>query len=100
VQNFNEDSIKEFQVITNRFDAEYGGALEAALNVVSKSGTNDYHGSGYGFFRADALRARNYFETVKARLANSEPVETFGGPLVHDKTFFLWASSISTKAAR
>jgi hypothetical protein len=88
VQNFNEDSIKEFQVITNRFDAEYGGALEAALNVVSKSGTNDYHGSGYGFFRADALRARNYFETVKAPFSQQRAGGTFGGPLVHDKTFF------------
>jgi hypothetical protein len=87
VQNFNEDSIKEFQVITNRFDAEYGGALEAALNVVSKAGTNDYHGSGYGFFRADPLRARNYFETVKAPFDQQRAGGTFGGPLVHDKTF-------------
>lgn len=87
VQNFNEDSIKEFQVITNRFDAEYGGALEAALNVVSQSGTNNYHGSGYGFFRADALRARNYFETLKAPFDQQRAGGTFGGPLVRDKTF-------------
>jgi len=88
VQSINEDSIKEFQVVTNRFDAEYGGALEAALNVVTKAGTNQYHGSGYGFFRADALRARNYFEQVKAPFDQQRAGGTFGGPLVKDKTFF------------
>jgi len=88
VQNINEDTIKEFQVVTNRFDAEYGGALEGALNVVTKSGTNEYHGSGYGFFRADALRARNYFEQVKAPFDQQRAGGTFGGPLVKDKTFF------------
>ena len=88
VQNFNEDSIKEFQVVTNRFDAEVGGALEAELNVVSKSGTNQLHGSGYGFFRAGPLRANNYFEKVKAPFDQQRAGGTFGGPLVHDKTFF------------
>jgi hypothetical protein len=91
VMNIDEDSIKEFKVVTNRFDAEYGGALEAALNVVTKSGTNDYHGSGYGFFRADPLRARNYFEQVKAPFDQQRAGGTFGGPLVHDKTFFFIA---------
>lgn len=88
VMNIDEDAIKEFQVVTNRFDAEYGGALEAALNVVTKSGSNDYHGTGYGFFRADPLRARNYFETVKAPFDQQRAGGTFGGPLVQDKTFF------------
>jgi hypothetical protein len=90
VQNFNEDSIKEFQVVTNRFDAENGGALEALLNVVSKSGTNKYHGTAYGFFRNDAFKARNYFETTKPSFDEQRIGGTLGGPIIKDRTqFFL-----------
>ena len=66
VQSFMQDSIKEFQVITNRFDAEYGQATEAVLNVVSKSGTNDYSGTAFVFARDAALKARNYFEAPRS----------------------------------
>src|SRR5262245_6744810 len=55
VQSFMQDSIKEFQVITNRFDAEYGKALEAVVNVVSKSGTNTLSGTAFLFDRDDAF---------------------------------------------
>jgi Carboxypeptidase regulatory-like domain/TonB dependent receptor len=91
VQSFIQDSIKEFQVITNRFDAEYGKALEAVLNVVSKSGTNALTGSGFGFFRDDKFKAKNYFEQVKPPFNQKRAGGTIGGPIVLNKTHFFGA---------
>lgn len=91
VQSFMQDSIKEFQVITNRFDAEYGKALEAVLNVVSKSGTNDLNGTAFGFFRDDRFKSRNYFERVKPTFDQQRTGGTIGGPLVLNKTHYFGA---------
>jgi hypothetical protein len=55
------DSIQEFRLLTNTFDAEYGHSAGAIVNVVTKSGTNNIHGSGFYFLRNQALDARNYF---------------------------------------
>ena len=91
VQSFMQDSIKEFQVITNRFDAEYGRATEAVLNVVSKSGTNDYSGTAFVFARDAALKAKNYFETQKPEFDQQRIGGTFGGPILQNKTHFFGA---------
>lgn len=95
VQTFTQDSIKEFQVITNRFDAEYGKALEAVVNVVSKSGTNAMSGSAYLFQRDDAFRSKSYQE--KSLNAAKPPFEqrrsggTIGGPLIRNRTHYFGA---------
>ena len=91
VQSFMQDSIKEFQVITNRFDAEYGKALEAVLNVVSKSGTNDLGGTAFGFFRDDKFKSRNFFERVKPTFDQQRTGGTVGGPLVQNRTHYFAA---------
>ncbi len=91
VQSFIQDSIKEFQVITNRFDAEYGKALEAVLNVVSKSGSNDLNGTVFGFFRDDKVKARNYFQTVKPDFDQQRMGGTVGGPLILNRTHYFGA---------
>ena len=88
VQSFMQDSIKEFQVITNRFDAEYGKALEAVLNVVSKSGTNSFDGTAFSYGRDDKLRDRGYFEKTKPDFAQQRFGGTAGGPIRLDKTHF------------
>ncbi|MGD0508424.1 MAG: carboxypeptidase regulatory-like domain-containing protein [Terriglobales bacterium] len=91
------DSIEEFRVLTNTFDAEYGRNSGSVINVVTKSGTNDLHGSVYEFFRNKDLNANNYCLT--AAPPNSLPCEkpqfnqnqfggTFGGPIKKDRTFF------------
>ena len=91
VQSFIQDSIQEFQVVTNRFDAEYGKALEAVLNVVSKSGTNKFSGTAFGFFRDDAFKAKNYFEKVKPDFNQQRAGGTIGGPIVQNQTHFFGA---------
>ena len=82
------DSIAEFRVLTNTFDAEYGRNSGAVINVVTKSGTNDFHGNVYEFFRNQALDAKGFFDTTKLDYLQNQFGVTFGGPIRHDKTFF------------
>ena len=83
------DSIEEFRVITNSFDAEYGRNSGAVVNVVTKSGTNNFHGSVFEFFRNDVLNAHGYtFQpTPKPPFKQNQFGGTLGGPLRKDKTF-------------
>lgn len=84
------DSIEEFRVIANTFDAEYGRNSGAVVNVVTKSGTNDLHGSFYEFFRNDVLNARQFTfsPAPKAPFKQNQFGGTLGGPIKKDKTFF------------
>ncbi len=61
-----QEAVQEFQVNRSNYSAEFGGASGGVINIVSKSGTNEVHGSGYGFFRHDALDARNPFAISSA----------------------------------
>ena len=82
------DSIQEFRVLTNTFDAEYGRNSGAVVNVVTKSGTNTFHGNVYEFFRNKSLNARNFFEQDKSDFKQNQFGGTFGGPIKKDRTFF------------
>src|SRR5712691_4338457 len=84
------DAIQETQVVSN-FMPEYGRNAGAAVNIVTKSGTNALHGSAIEYFRNSALDARNYFNptsTPKAQFHNNQFGGSLGGPIVKDKTFF------------
>lgn len=82
------DSIQEFRVITNTFDAEYGRNSGAVVNVVTKSGTNSLHGDAYEFLRNQVLNAKGYFDTVKPAFIQNQFGGTLGGPVRKDRTFF------------
>ena len=84
------DSIEEFRVISNSFDAEYGRNSGAVVNVVTKSGTNDFHGDVYEFFRNDVLNAHGYtfVPTPKPPFKQNQFGGTLGGPIKKDKSFF------------
>jgi carboxypeptidase family protein len=84
------DSIEEFRVISNSFDAEYGRNSGAVVNVVTKSGTNAIHGSFYEFFRNDVLNAHpfTFFQAPKPEFRQNQFGGTLGGPIRKDKTFF------------
>ncbi|HZV59635.1 MAG TPA: carboxypeptidase regulatory-like domain-containing protein, partial [Candidatus Eremiobacteraceae bacterium] len=84
------DSIEEFRVITNSFDAEYGRNSGAVVNVVTKSGTNNLHGSFYEFFRNDILNAHPFSflsNSPKPAFKQNQFGGTLGGPIKKDKTF-------------
>ncbi len=82
------DAIEEFRVISNTFDAEYGRNSGAVVNVVTKSGTNMWHGNVYEYFRNKVLNAQGFFDTSKAQFNQNQFGGTFGGPLRKDRTFF------------
>src|ERR1700726_509092 len=83
------DSVEEFRVITNNFDAEYGRNSGAVVNVVTKSGTNELHGSFYEFFRNDVLNSKAFTFTPapKPGFKQNQFGGTLGGPIKKDKTF-------------
>jgi Carboxypeptidase regulatory-like domain len=82
------DTIQEFRVLTNTFNAEYGRNSGSVINVVTKSGTNAFHGDAYEFLRNDSLDARGFFDTSKAAFKMNQFGGTLGGPIQKDKTFF------------
>jgi hypothetical protein len=82
------DAVEEFRVITNTFDAEYGRNSGSVVNVITKSGTNAFHGNLYEYFRNTVLDARGYPDTTKPQLNQNQFGGTFGGPIKKDRTFF------------
>ena len=82
--------IQEFQVNRNSFTAEFGFTAGTAINVVTKSGTNDFHGSAYLFYRSEWTSARNPFDFNAEKPQDRQifPGFTFGGPLAKNKLFF------------
>ncbi|MGH9543726.1 MAG: carboxypeptidase regulatory-like domain-containing protein [Terriglobales bacterium] len=82
------DSIEEFRVLTNTFDAEYGRNSGAVVNVVTKSGTNNFHGNVYEFFRNKVLNATGPLDIEKPDFKQNQFGGTFGGPIKKDRTFF------------
>jgi outer membrane receptor protein involved in Fe transport len=89
---FSQDAVKEFQVNSNSFAAEYGRAGGAVINVVTKSGTNEYHGSAFEFFRDKSLNAINAINELnnlpKSPYRFNQFGGTFGGPLRRGRDFF------------
>ena len=84
---YGQEVIREFQVITSGGAAEFGRASAGTINIVTQSGTNDVHGRLYGFFRGDALDARNALATAADPLSQQQFGMTLGGPLAKDRTF-------------
>jgi hypothetical protein len=87
------DAIAEVKVDTNSFTAEVGRSAGAVVNIITKSGTNAYHGTAYEFFRNDVFDARDYFTTAASGAAKPEYRQnqfggSVGGPIVKNKTFF------------
>jgi hypothetical protein len=89
------DSIQEFRVERNSFSAEFGQAQGAVVNLITKGGSNDFHGSAFEFFRNDALNANNFFLNragqPKPQLDYNNFGGNFSGPIVKNRVFFFWS---------
>jgi len=91
---FSQDAVQEFQVNSNAYAAEYGSAGGAVINVVTKSGTNQFHGTGFEFFRDRSLNATD--PIAKAQGKAKQPYHfnqfggNFGGPVLKDRLFFFF----------
>ena len=112
----NVDAIQEFKIQTNSYSAEFGRSGGAVVNAITKSGTNNFHGGVFEFFRNSALDARDYFEdpaTKKASFKQNQFGGTFGGPVIKSKLFVFgdyqatrirspltWVSKVPTLAER
>ena len=86
--SFSQEVVREFQVVTSGGIAEFGRASGGVVNVVTKSGTNDFRGRVYGFLRNQRLDARSPLAPHKDPLTQAQYGATFGGPVRRDRTFF------------
>lgn len=82
------DSVSEFRIISHNYDAALGRNSGSVLNVITKSGSPNFHGSGYEFLRNDVLNSKGYFDLQTAEFRQNEFGGTFGGPIQRDRTFF------------
>ena len=84
-----QEAVQEFQLLTNGYNAEYGRASGGIVNIITKSGGNQYHGSGYGYLRNRKIQATNPFSTIEdPAYTRVQSGLTFGGPILRDRTFF------------
>ncbi len=88
--NFNLDAISEFKILQNNYSAQYGQGAGTITEMVSKTGTNQFHGSAFEFIRNNDVDARNFFATSVPPFKRNEFGTTFGGPIKKDKTFFFF----------
>ncbi|HKX31375.1 MAG TPA: carboxypeptidase regulatory-like domain-containing protein [Blastocatellia bacterium] len=82
------ETLKEFRVLTNTYSSEYGRTAGGVFVAVTKSGSNEFHGSAFEFMRNDHTDARNFFDTTKPEFRRNQYGFTLGGPIVKNKTFF------------
>jgi hypothetical protein len=88
--NISVEAVQEFQVNRNAFAAEFGFTAGTAINVISRGGANDFHGSGFAYYRNQHTSARNFFDTFPKEAFDQRLFVggTFGGPIVKNKAFF------------
>ena len=82
------ETVKEFEVITNAYTSEYGNYSGGVFNAITKSGTNQFHGSMFEFLRNSSLDAANFFDTAKPAFNRNQFGATVGGPILANKAFF------------
>ncbi len=89
------DSIKEFRVERNSFSAEFGQAQGAVVNLITKGGTNEFHGTLFEFYRKDSLNANNFFLNragqPRPQLKYNNFGGNFNGPIIKNRVFFFWS---------
>ena len=95
---FSQEAVREFQVLTSAYSAEFGKASGGVVNIVTRSGTNEHRGTGFGYFRDESLSAKEYFERhdpsgaaidrPKAPYGQAQFGGVLGGPVARDRAFY------------
>ncbi|MDX2152369.1 MAG: TonB-dependent receptor [Bryobacteraceae bacterium] len=86
--NISQDSVQEFQVLTSGYSAEFGRATGGVINTVTKSGTNEIHGTGYWFFRNQDFNARDRYAAINPSEERNQFGGSVGGPIKKDRLFY------------
>jgi Carboxypeptidase regulatory-like domain/TonB dependent receptor-like, beta-barrel/TonB-dependent Receptor Plug Domain len=89
---FSQEAVQEYQVIQSPFASEYGRAAGGIVNIVTRSGSNDFHGSAFDYFRDESLAGNNFLTGTKTPFRQNQYGASFGGPLVRDRLFFFGAA--------
>jgi hypothetical protein len=92
-----QDAVQEFQVLTNGYSAEFGRASGGVINTVTRSGSNDVHGTGYWFFRNHSLNATDRYATFNPKESRHQAGGSLGGPIVSDKLFYFFNGEITRR---
>src|SRR6185437_13391312 len=93
-----QEAVQEFQIITNGYNPEYGRASGGVVNIVTKSGSNLFHGDVFGYLRNRNFQAVNPFSTVsKPAYTRVQAGTAFGGAIKKDKTFFFFSYEITRR---
>ncbi len=93
-----QEAVQEFQIINNSYAAEYGRASGGVVNIITRSGSNDFHGDVYGFLRDRDFQAVNPFSTVpNPAYTRVQAGAAFGGPIKKDKTYYYFAYEITRR---
>src|SRR5580693_4182459 len=93
-----QEAVQEFQIITNSYAAEYGRASGGVVNIITRSGSNDFHGDVYGYLRNRNFQAVNPFSTVpNPAYTRVQGGTAFGGPIKKDKTYFYFSYEITRR---
>src|SRR3984893_12689487 len=87
----NPDAIQEFSFQTNNYSAKFAGRGGGVVNMVTKSGTNDFHGSLFEYIRNADLNARNFFAATDDGLKRNQYGLSAGGPIIKNRTFFFFS---------
>jgi len=85
-----QDAVQEFQVVSNNYSAEFGHAMGGVVNTVTRSGSNDFHGTAYWFFRNQDFNARDPFSTINPPEKRNQVGVSAGGKFIKDKLFYFF----------
>jgi Carboxypeptidase regulatory-like domain/TonB dependent receptor len=93
-----QEAVQEFQIITNNYAAEYGRAAGGVVNIITRSGSNDFHGDVFGFLRDRSFQAVNPFSTVpNPAYTRVQAGAAFGGPIKRDKTYYFFSYEVTRR---
>ncbi len=95
--NVSQDAVQEIQVLSNNYSAEFGRAIGGVVNTVTRSGSNELHGTAFWFYRDESFNARDRYASLNPEEKRNQLGGSVGGPIVKDKVFFFANSEITRR---